>query len=167
MNYAQVKSLFERIKRYFNMFTYDDDKVKEWHRFLKEYDPKEVDMKLDEYVQESHDQPPLVYALIRGLNKTEEEPEKIYLMKCEYCGQPMYVGSDMTDFLDHERECMKIDYIDRVSMWTRGVHVVKSKYYEMSKEDLDRAYHQIMDFYEKNKNNDGQVLKEMPTVDNM
>ena len=162
MDIKKVKELFERIKRYYNMFVYDDSKIQEWHKFLKDYDPTEVNGNLDKYVSESHEQPPLVYALISGLQKTEQEPEKIYLMKCEYCGHPMYVGNDMTDFLAHERECMKIDFIDRMSVKFRGKHVATVKYYEMSKEELNRAYHQIMNYYLQNKDKEQKLWKEFP-----
>lgn len=162
MNTREVKELFERIKSFYNMFVYDDKKILEWHKFLKDYDPQEVNLNLEKYVSESHEQPPLVYALISGLQKTEKEPEKIYLMKCEYCGHPMYVGNDMTDFLDHERECMKIDFINRISIRFRGKPIVMSKYYEMSKEQLDEEYHKVMGFYLKNKDKEQEILKEMP-----
>jgi len=164
MNYKQIGELFDRIKNYYNMFTYNDDKVREWYKFLKEYDSDEVNKKLDEYVRGSHEQPPLVYALISGLQKIEEEPEKIYLMKCEYCEKPMYVGKDMTDFLDHERECMKIDFINRMSIKFRGKPIVMAKHYEMSKEQLDEEYHKVMNFYLQNKDNEKKdFLKEIPT----
>ena len=67
MNYADVKELFERIKSYYNMFVYDDKKTNEWYKFLKDYDTTEVNNNLDKYVRESNEQPPLVYALIKGL----------------------------------------------------------------------------------------------------
>lgn len=162
MNTKEVKELFERIKSFYNMFVYDDKKILEWHKFLREYEPIEVNNNLDKYVSESNEQPPLVYTLIKGLEKTEKEPEKVYLMKCEYCGAPMYVGKDMTDFLAHERECMKIDFIDRMSVKFRGKHVAMAKYYEMSKEELDEAYHQIMNYYLKNKDSQQKVFKDFP-----
>ena len=163
MNYSDVKKLFGRIKSYYNMFTYDDNKANDWYKFLKSYDAREVNDNLDKYVSESNEQPPLVYALIRGLDKIEKEPEKVYLMKCEYCGEPMYVGDDMTEFLDHERECMKIDFIDRMSVRFKGEHISSVKYYQMSKEELDAAYHKIMNFYLQHKNdNNEDFIKEMP-----
>ena len=104
-----------------------------------------------------------MFSLTRGLTKIEKEPEKFYLMKCEYCGNQMYVGDDMTDFLDHERECMKIDFIDRMSIRFRGKPVVISKYYEMSKEELDIEYHKVMNFYLQHKKEEQEgFLKEFP-----
>ena len=75
----------------------------------------------------------------------------------------MYVGDDMTEFLDHERECMKIDFIDRMSVRFKGEHISSVKYYQMSKEELDAAYHKIMNFYLQHKNdNNEDFIKEMP-----
>lgn len=164
MKTDEIIKLFDRIKMHYTMFTYNDEKVKEWHKFLKDYDPNQVNERLDEYLQENHEQPPIMFALTRGLSKIQEEPEKVYLMKCEYCGHPMYVGNDMTDFLNHERECMKIDFIDRMSVKFRGQHIATAKYYEMSKEELDAAYHKIMNFYLQNKDVETNgFLKEMPS----
>ena len=73
MNYSDVKKLFGRIKSYYNMFTYDDNKANDWYKFLKSYDAREVNDNLDKYVSESNEQPPLVYALIRGLDKIEKK----------------------------------------------------------------------------------------------
>lgn len=163
MSKEEIARLFNRIKNHYNTFTTSDEKIMEWYKFLKEYNARDVNGRLDEYLQENHEQPPIMFSLTRGLTKIEKEPEKFYLMKCEYCGEPMYVGDDMTEFLNHERECMKIDFIDRMSVRFRGEHIASIKYYQMSKEELDAEYHKVMNFYLQHKNdNNEDFIKEMP-----
>lgn len=145
MNMAQITQLFERIKAQYNMFTYDSSKVKEWARFLKDYDSEDVNRNFDKFLLEYHDRPPLMFELTRGIEKTEKEPEKFVYMQCEYCGEKILVGDDDTPFEIHHRKCSKIDFMNRQSIEIRGVGVDKEHLRSLDNEELDRKYRKIMD----------------------
>ena len=164
MNTKEVKELFERIKSFYNMFVYDDKKILEWHKFLKDYDCGEVNNAFDNYVNNSYDNPPLVYHLARGLNKIETPEENSWITCCDICGERITIyNNDMTDYEKHFRKCSKIDFIDRMSMKFKKRNVAKCKYYEMSDSDLDIAYHKIMNFYLQNKDKDEkEFFKDFP-----
>ena len=46
MNTREIRELFEKIKMYYNVFTFNDEKIKEWYRILKDYDANDVEKKL-------------------------------------------------------------------------------------------------------------------------
>lgn len=144
MNVKQITELFERIKAQYNMFTYDSNKVKEWSRFLKDYDSEDVNKNFDKYILEYHDRPPLVFEVTRGLEKIEKEPEKYVYIQCEYCKERILVGDDDTPFEKHHRKCSKIDFMDRQSKEIRGFGVDKAHLRELSDEKLDAKYKKIM-----------------------
>ncbi len=164
MDTKEVRELFERIKSFYNMFIYDDKKILEWHKFLKDYDPNEVNNALDNYISNSYDNPPLVYHLVRGLVKIETKEESSWITECDICKQKFkIINNDMTEYEKHFRKCSKIDFIDRMCVKFRGHHVATAKYYEMSDTDLDIAYHKIMNFYLQNKDKDEkEFFKDFP-----
>ena len=77
MNKKDILDLFNRIKSHYNMFTYDEAKILEWSKFLKEYDAKEVSNNFDKFILEYHDRPPMCYELTRGLDRTTPIEEKM------------------------------------------------------------------------------------------
>ena len=78
MTVKDIRNLFDRIKRHYNMFGYDDMKIQEWYKFLKDYDPKDIDKNFDKYLLDIHDNPPMVTSLTRGIEKMNENvPEKL------------------------------------------------------------------------------------------
>lgn len=145
MKENEIIKLFDKIKMHYNTFVYDTDKVKEWHRFLKEYDCKDVLDSFDKYVLEYHDRPPLVFELTRGLDRIEREPEKYVYIQCDLCKEKILVGDDSTPFDKHYRKCQKIDFIDRQAKEIRGYGITKSIYYNKSDEELDKDYRKVMD----------------------
>lgn len=160
MTFEEVGKLFERIKHNYSIFAYNDGKLKEWHKVLKNFDSKEVNNNFDNYI-ENNEQPPIIFSLIRGLQKIEQDQEdKIDYMKCEYCGKLMMViNKNMEDFLTHERKCQKIDFINRMSEEYRNKKINKSIYYSMGEEELENNYRQIMNFYVSNRTEDVQIIK--------
>lgn len=144
MKQNDIITLFERIKSHYNVFVYNDEKVKEWHRFLKDFNNSEVLDNLDKFILEYHDRPPLIYELTRGLEKIEKEPEKYVYIQCEYCKERILVGDDDTPFEKHHRRCSKIDFMDRQSKEIRGYGVDKAHLRELSDEELDTKYNKIM-----------------------
>lgn len=164
MNAREIKDLFDRIKSHYTMFTYDDKKIQEWYRFLKDYDNDEVNKELDKYIGYGYDNPPLVHHLNRNLTKKETNEENSWITECEYCKQRFTIyNNDMREYEKHHRKCSKIDFIDRMCVRFRGHHVATAKYYEMSDSELDSAYHQIMNFYLQNKDKDEkEFLKDFP-----
>jgi hypothetical protein len=131
------------------MFSYDDAKILEWHKFLKEYSAKEVGNNFDKYILEYHDRPPLFYELTRNLEKITPTEEKEVYIGCELCGKRILVGNDWREFEEHHRRCAKIDFIDRQSKEIRGEGIDKQHFREMSDEELDKKYYKIMNNWEE------------------
>lgn len=144
MKANEIGTLFERIKKHFNTFGYDDGKVAEWHKFLKEYKAEDINNNFDKYILEYHDRPPLMTELIRNANKETELEEKPVVLQCEYCKEKELVYST-NDWLEKHRICQKIDFIDRQSKKIRGVGINKLKYYQMSSYELEKNYRKVMD----------------------
>lgn len=147
MNVKDIKNLFERIKRHYNVFTYDDTKVTEWYRFLKDYTPESIYDSFDKYLLQEHDQPPLITAIIRNAQKTSEPQKEPVYIQCDLCGKLILVGEDWEVFERHHRKCSKIDFINTMSLRTRKEPINKQKYYDMTDEELEKAYRPVMDYY--------------------
>ena len=148
MNKKEILELFNRIKNHYNIFTYDDAKIIEWQKFLKEYDAKEVSSNFDKYILEYHDRPPLFYELTRGLEKITPIEEKEVYIGCDLCGKRILVGNDWEEFEVHHRRCSKIDFIDRQSKEIRGEGINKEHFRELSDKELDEKYNKIMKNWE-------------------
>lgn len=149
MKTKDIVTLFERIKKHYNNFGYDDAKVAEWYRFLKDYTPESILDSFDKYLQQEYDQPPLITTLIRNATKTTEPPRDPKYIQCELCGEAILVGDDWEVFEKHHRKCQKIDFIDLMSMRYKQEHIEKVIYYEMSDEELEKRYRKVMDYYLK------------------
>ena len=145
MNDREIIALFERIKRHFNNFGYDSDKVSEWKRFLKDYDKREVENNLDKFITEGHDRPPLIFELTRNLFKTTAPETKPYYIQCEYCGEKILTEDDWGVYELHHRRCQKIDFINRQRKEIEGKEIDYAKYRAMSDEELNKRYRRIMD----------------------
>lgn len=149
MNAKEIKELFEKIKRHYNVFTYDDGKIQEWHRFLKDYRKEDILENFDRYLLEQHEQPPMVVSLNRGLHKEEQE-EQLHYIQCDLCGEKILVGnSNWEDFEKHHRKCEKIDFIDRQCKAIHGKGITKETYRAMSDEELEKNYRQYMNNWVK------------------
>lgn len=146
MTVKDIRNLFDRIKRHYNMFGYDDMKIQEWYKFLKDYDPKDIDKNFDKYLLDIHDNPPMVVSLTRGIEKMNDNaPEKLVYIQCEYCKDKILIGNDWTPFDVHHRKCSKIDFIDRESKRIRGEGIDKEHYRQMTDDELNARYRKVMD----------------------
>lgn len=152
MTYEQVGNLFERIKHNYNTFTYNSEKLKEWYKVLKNFDNEEINNNFDKYI-ENNEQAPIIFSLIRGLQKKElNQEDKTDYMKCEYCGKMMMiVNKNIDEFLEHERKCQKIDFINRIVKQYKNVTINKVVYYNMTDDELENNYRKVMTFYLSNK----------------
>ena len=166
MKQNDVITLFERIKNNYNMFTYNDEKVKEWHRFLKDYDKDDINDNLDNYIMFGYENPPLVYSLIKNTPKLKQsEKEDVWTTRCDICKKEITIyNNDMSEYDKHYRKCQKIDFINDMSKRFRGTNVALAKYYEMNDEELEKAYRKIMDFYLQNRE-EKDLFKKMPEED--
>ena len=144
MNTKDIMTLFERIKKHYNIFGYDEEKIREWHRFLKEYSPIDVLNALDRFVLEYHDRPPFLNELTRGLTKVVEPDVNYVEIECDLCKKHFYVGNDWEEYNTHRRKCEKIDFIDRQAKEIHGKGITKEVYYNMSNEELDKNYRMYM-----------------------
>lgn len=149
MNIRDIKELFERIKRHYNVFTYDDGKIQEWYRFLKEYTPESIYDSFDKYLLQEHDQPPLITTIIKNAQKTSEPPKEPKYIQCDLCGKLILVGDDWNVFEKHHRRCEKIDFIDRQSKVVHNRGITKEIYYSMSDEELEKNYRPYMNNWVK------------------
>lgn len=162
MNKIEISNLFKRINNHYNMFTISEEKIEEWYKFLKDYDSDEVNKELDKYINYGYDNAPFLYQLNRGLTKIQTKEEKSWITCCDICGEKITIyGNDMEEYEIHFRKCSKIDFIDRMSKKYKGKGITWRTYYDMSDEDLDIAYHQIMNYWLQHRE-DNNLLKAIP-----
>ena len=145
MKVTDIKILLERIKKHYNNFGFDESKVSEWQRFLKEYKNESVLKNFDNYVLEGNERPPLVSELIKNAEKEYQEERKLVYIQCDLCGEKILVGDEWDVFENHHRRCSKIDFIDRESRRIRGEGIDYNFYKYMSEDDLNQRYRKIMD----------------------
>ena len=160
MNKQEIALLFNRIKNHYNTFTTNDEKIQEWYRFLKDYSATDVNRRLDEYLKCEYDQPPLCMSLTRGIEKIKRDTKNSWTTCCDICKEHITIyENDMTDYETHRRRCSKIDFINDMSLRIKHEPINKQKYYEMTDEELERAYRPVMDYYRKTPRKD--VLKKI------
>ena len=163
MNKKEISGLFKRIKNHYDVFSVSEDKIEEWYRFLKDYDAEDVYKSLDNYLSNDYDNPPLVYHLTRGLRKVEVPEESCWITECDICKKRITIyNNDMTDYEKHRRRCAKIDFIDTMSKRLRGEGVAICKYYEMSDDELEKAYRKIMNYYLQTRDEEKPAYKPIP-----
>lgn len=166
MNKREVMDLMQKIKRIYNTFTFDEDKVNEWYRFLKDYNASDVFKNYEEYVT-NNEQAPIIHSLIRGLSKSKQEgaTKKFVKIQCDICRELILVGDDDWDLFEkHHRKCSMIDFIDRQSQKLRGEPINKELYYAMTDEELNNVYRKVMDAYMK-VSNGASFIKRIPNED--
>lgn len=163
MKLEEIKQLLKRIKSHYQTFTTDENKMKEWHKFLKEYDSKDINESFDRYILEQHEQPPMITSLTRGISKIEAEEEQLVYLQCDLCGEKILVGNDFDVFEKHHRRCSKIDFIDRQAKELKGEGIDKQHFREMSDEELDSKYRKWMDNWQQSHKGIalGTILKQL------
>lgn len=115
----------------------------EWYDILSEYSYEEV---LKKVLDRRSSTPPIHTHLVKNLK--QEIKIKDWITECDYCKTKILIhNNDMTEFNKHYRKCQKIDFIDRMCMRYKHDHIPIVKYYEMSKEELNRRYRKVMDYY--------------------
>lgn len=139
MKTTEIGNLFERIKKHYNTFGYDEEKIKEWHKFLKDFTNDSVLDNFDKFVLEYHDRPPFVYELTRGAIKNEETNEM--RLQCEFCKE--YI--EYSNYETHWRRCDKIDFINRRAKELKGEGIDYNLYRTMSDTELNERYRKIME----------------------
>lgn len=167
MKTDEIIKLFDRIKMHYTMFTYNDEKVKEWHKFLKDYSNEDVNRRLDEYLSYGYEQPPFCMALTKGIEKIKKSDEDdSWVTECDICKEKIRIyGNDMSEFDKHYRKCQKIDFIDRIVFRYKGQHIAIVKYYQMSDEELEDNYQRTMKYYREHRDSKPSTLKQMPEGD--
>ena len=165
MSVKEIRELFERIKRHYNMFTFDDEKVKEWYRFLKDYSSEDVNRRLDEYLKCEYDQPPLCMSLIKNIEK-QNIGKTSWVTECDICKQRITIyDDDFEEYEKHHRRCSKIDFIDRMNKKYKLQGETIVKYYQMSDQNLDIEYHQTLEYYRKHKDDNKNIIKSIESID--
>jgi len=143
MNKMEIARLFERIKKHYNTFGYDDAKIEEWHRFLQYYNNEDILNSFDKFLAIGYDRPPYLVELTKNLNKIETTNASKRL-QCEFCKEWVEYNT-MDEFDRHWRRCDKIDFINKQRLEIEGIEIDYEKYRKMSNEELDRRYRKIMD----------------------
>lgn len=167
MKTDEIIKLFDRIKMHYTMFTYNDEKVKEWHRFLKDYSSEDINKRLDEYLSYEYENAPLCMSLIKGIEKIKKSDEDdSWVTECDICKEKIRIyGNDMSEFDKHYRKCQKIDFIDRIVFRYKGQHIASVKYYQMNDEELEENYQRTMKYYMEHRDSKPSILKEIPEGD--
>lgn len=165
MSVKEIRELFERIKRHYNMFTFDDDKVKEWYRFLKDYSSEDVNRRLDEYLTYEYDNPPLCMSLTKNIEK-QNVGKTSWVTECDICKERITIyDDDMEEYEKHHRKCSKIDFIDRIVFRYKGQHIASVKYYQMSDAELEDNYQRTMKYYMEHRDDNKNIIKSMESID--
>lgn len=145
MRITEIKTLLERIKKHYNTFGYDEEKITEWHRFLKDYTNDSVLKNFDNYVLDGNERPPIVSELIKNADKEYLEEVKPVYIQCDICGEKILVADEWDVFEKHHRRCQKIDFINRECKRIKGEGIDYNHYRTMSDDDLNQRYRKIMD----------------------
>lgn len=133
MRVNDITKMFERIKKHYNTFGYDDTKVQEWHRFLKDYSNESIARNLDKYILEAYDRPPIVGELLRGAEKEFNDEIKPVYIQCDICKEKILMTDDWSEFNRHYRRCQMKDFIRR----QEGVGIVED-------DELEERYNKAM-----------------------
>lgn len=107
MTLKETKDLMNRVKNHFQNFSIDDEKIKEWYKFTKEYRYQDVDKELTKYLQseETGNNIPKIAILIKGLIP-ESNIGKVenYKLVCPYCDKAV----EKENFDKHYKRCLDI-----------------------------------------------------------
>jgi hypothetical protein len=154
MTRNEFNTLFKQIQSEFDDFKGDYD---EWYKILCNYSYEDVLKNFKKYTGVT---PPIYLTLIKNLKQEEKIDD--WLTKCDICGKEIRIyNNDMSEYDKHYRKCQKIDFINRMSQKYKGVPAAIVKYYEMSDDELDRAYRKIMDFYVQHREKP-ELFKKIP-----
>lgn len=115
----------------------------EWLDVVGEYSYKDILNK----IQKSN-KTPIHINIIKGLNK--EERVEDWITECDLCKKKFLIkNNDLQELEQHRRKCSKIDFIDLMSRKLKGTGITYSKYYNMTDEELEKAYRPVMQYYEQ------------------
>lgn len=162
MRKEEIAKLFNRIKNHYNTFTTSDDKIDEWHRFLKDYSSEDVNKRFDEYLNYGYENAPLCMFLTKNIEK-QNIGKTSWVTECDICKQKITIyDNDFEEYEKHRRRCSKIDFIDKIVFRYKGQHIASVKYYQMSDEELEDNYQRTMKYYREHRNLKPSILKQMP-----
>ena len=144
MTREDFNKIYNKVRNEYSDFNGD---YNEWYDVLSEYPYEDILKRLEERRSSTT---PIHTHLIKNLKK--EEKIEDWITECDYCKTRITIqNNDMTEFDKHYRKCQKIDFIDRMSQRYRGQGISSVVYYQMSDEQLDKNYQQIMEYYRKQK----------------
>ena len=143
MNKIEIKKLTSLIKGYYNnQFFVDDYVLDAWLESMKEYDYKDAEEHLQEYLKEYPDIPPKPHTFKKGLY-TLEEKEKMrnskYTVQCNLCRRWM----PLEEYDSHYSKCLSISYL---------ISRAKKEGKQITREELENCRSDILNrLYEKYK----------------
>lgn len=143
MTRDEVKKLMNRIKNNYPTFVYDDYKLTEWCKELKDYDETDVHNKLEEHMRNENfgRQEPKVYFLTKYLQKVgvKDDTQDMFVY-CSLCRKLIRVKG----YRKHYDRCSSIEYISKQVLKYKGQVIDKKKYYAMSDESFEQMYNKFL-----------------------
>lgn len=159
MEKRETINFMQRIRSYYQEFTMDDFKIKEWHSQLKDYDAEDVNERLNRHLksQEYGDYPPKLNYLLAGIIKTKDKDAvRKYIIVCENCGREL----DYFNYDTHIRKCNAIDYVIREMEKYLNKKVTREQLESMSEENFWDKYDAMLEII-KDKLPDGSGKKKL------
>lgn len=139
MTKTEVENFMNRIKSYYDTFTWDIFKLLEWKEKLKPYDSEDVNRKFEEHLNgELKDKPPMLHYLIKYLKTPEEKTKKSSdcVICCNLCSKEMSLSTYNNK---HYSRCLSTKYIIN-QLKKQGKEVSYEELQELSDEVFERVY---------------------------
>lgn len=142
MKIEELTNFMNRIKNYYQEFSVDKGKIKEWYEQLKIYDIEDLDAKLNNHIKSEYgDKPPMMNYLLKGLIPSADKGVvKKYIVECPMC----HDGVRLEDFDNHYSRCSAVNYIYIKTEKVFGTKIDKQQLYRMNKMDFDKLYDRLL-----------------------
>jgi len=142
MNIQEIKELLKKIDIHYNTrYLENKDLIKEWEKYLKKYNKKDIFNKLEKYLKsEFSNNAPKLYYLINGVKTIEQKQQlsNLYTM-CNYCNKKI----SMEEYEKHHSKCLDIEFIERNVKKYLNQQIVRDDYLKMNDNDLKLRFNKI------------------------
>lgn len=139
MTLEQTKQLITKIKNHYQTFSINESKVKEWYKYLKKYDYREVLQELEVHLySQKSDSFPTIYDLTSKLMSDDDKKKNLMeelIFKCPLCG----FEDKMLNYDNHISRHNSINYIKSKEKYINRI-VNEEKLFEMSQDEFNKFY---------------------------
>lgn len=156
MNIQEIKELLKKIDIHYNTkYLENKDLIKEWEKYLKKYNKKDIFNKLENYLKsEFNNNAPKLYYLINGVNTIEQKHQLSNLhTMCNYCNKIV----SMEEYEKHHSKCLDIEFIERNVKKYLNQQIVRDDYLKMNDNDLKLRFNKIAKIVIEKSNNQQEV----------